>query len=247
MKTKLYTLALAALTVGLLGSCEKDNGHETPQQNLPAGALSGKFTVNAKGKQVYFSKGNLYADGDKALHFEDAQWKSTPTSDGNMDASHVSHFTWSSTVGDAVGIINTGANLFCDESHKVSVDGGEAIYYALSKDEWTYLSSKHKYKWASVNGVNGYVIAPDDFEGTLSASYADDVALAVDNLVFLPAAGFRGSSFVANVGDRGYYWSSTVFDSDYAYLVYFTSGVVYPVQYDFRNCGYSVRLVTECQ
>ena len=216
---------------------------------LPAGALKGEFSVSAT-KKVYFSKGNLWADSNKALHFEDAQWKTTPASNGSKDASHVSHFTRSSTVEAAVGDSNSGDYLFCDEGHKVSVDGGEAIYYALSKDEWTCLFNNHSYKWASVNGVFGYVIAPDGFSGELANSYADDAALAADNLVFLPAAGCRDGSNVDSVGDSGFYWSSTALDSDHAYqayLVIFISLNVYPDNHAGRNFGCSVRLITECK
>ena len=240
MKTKLFTLALAALTIGLLGSCKKDNGPETPK--LPDGALSGEFSVSAT-KKVHFSKGNLYADGDKALHFEANQYSTA----SSWNASHVSHFTWSSTVEAAVGNNNSGDYLFCDESHKVSVDGGEAIYYALSRDEWTYLFNNHSKKWASVSGLGGYVIAPDGFEGDLANSYANDAELVTaGNLVFLFAAGNRRGSDVSLVGANGYYWSSTAFDSVSTYYLYFDSDGVYPNDgYDGRDNGFSVRLVTE--
>ena len=46
---------------------------------------------------------------------------------------------------------------------------------------YPYLFNNHSKKWATVNGVNGYVIAPDGFAGTLADSYADDAALAADN------------------------------------------------------------------
>ena len=207
---------------------------------VPAGALTGVFSVSAT-KKVHFSKGNLYYDGS-ALNFEANQY-ATPSS---FDASHVSHFTWSDNIASAVSTSNSGNNLFCDENHKVSVDGGDAIYYALSKDEWTYLFSNHTKKWASVNGVNGYVIAPDDFSGELASSYADDAALAAaGNLVFLPAAGHRDGSNVYYVGDNGLYWSSTALDEYYAYNVFFKSNLVHPDDNDSRLFGFSVRLITE--
>lgn len=158
-------------------------------------------------------------------------------------------FTWSSTVADAAGKSNSGDYLFCDESHKVSVDGSEEIYYALSKDEWVYLFDNHSTKWASVNGVNGYVIAPDGFAGTLSDTYADDAALAADNLVFLPAAGSHQVSDgnnAHNVGNFGLYWSSTaVVRKAYAYQLYFGSGTVDPDASSNRGIGCSVRLTTD--
>ena len=165
----------------------------------------------------------------------------------------MSHFTWSSTVADAVGKSNSGDNLFCNESNKVSVNGSEAIYYALSIEEWRYLFSygdydnatrRGKYKWATVNGVNGYVIAPDGFEGTLADSYADDAALAADNLVFLPAAGYRNDSSVYYVGDNGNYWSSSANGESYAYSVFFDSSLVGPGR-SRRYSVYSVRLITD--
>lgn len=217
----------------------------TPAPTIPAGALPGLFTVNESGKQVYFSKGNLWADGSNTLHFEDSQWESTPTSDDDMDASHVSHFTWSATVEAAVGTGNEGNYLFCNESHKVSVNESDAIYYALSIDEWEYLFNNHSKKWVTVHGVNGYVIAPDGFAGTLADSYADDAALAADNLVFLPAAGSRFNSIsVTGVGSYGHYWSSYRASRYTHYLFFSNDGVESSYDYN-RYIGMSLRLVSE--
>ena len=210
---------------------------------LPAGALPGVFSVSAN-KKVYFSKGNLYYDGS-ALNFEASQ----DAFNRSYESSHVSHFTWSSTVAAAVGTSNDGDYLFCDENHKVAVNGSEAIYYALSTEEWQYLFNNHSYKWGTVNDRNGCVIAPDGFAGTLADAYADDAALAADNLVFLPAAGFRMRSSDQDAFFRGHYWSSTINDESRAYGVYFY-GSKYTTNFflDFfesRTYGCSVRLVTD--
>ena len=203
--------------------------------DIPEGALPGLFSVSET-KKVRFSKGNLWADSDNALHFEANQYSSAST----KDATHVSHFTWSSTVGAAVGNSYSGDYLFCDENHKVSVDESDAIYYALSNDEWEYLFNNHSHKRVTVNGVNGYVIAPDGFTGTLADSYADDAALATDNLVFLPAAGYCYDGHVEAQGGDGRYWSSTPNGNSYAYSLDFGSGnqSVY-----LRYGGFSVRAV----
>ena len=206
---------------------------------IPAGPLPGLFSVSAT-KKVRFSKGNLWADSDKALHFEADQYGYSSASP--KDASHVSYFTWSSTVDAAVGDSYSGDYLFCDENHMVSVDGSDAIYYVLSNDEWTYLFEKHSYKWVTVNGVNGYVIAPDGFTGTLAESYTDDAALATDNLVFLPAAGICVLGPVDGQGNNGYYWSSTFDAGENANNLFFNSGELY-VYSEKRMLGHSVRLV----
>ena len=120
----------------------------------------------------------------------------------------------------------------------------------MTTAEWQYLFNwdtsdvrNGKCKWATVNGVGGYVIAPDDFTGTLQETYADDAALAANNLVFLPAAGNRDGSNV-NYAGNGYYWSSTAYNESFAYYVFFFSDDVYPGVLT-RDYGFSVRLVTE--
>ena len=206
--------------------------------DCPAGALPGVFSVSAT-KQVYFSKGNLWADNDNALHFESNQYGFN----SSYESSHVSHFTWSSTVSASVSDNNSGNYFFCDESHKVSVDGSNGIYYELTPEEWHYLFCNHSFKRASVKGMSGYIIAPDGFTGDIADSYADDAALAADNLVFFPAAGGRVGYDVSNPEESVYYWTSSAAESDGAYLVYFFDSSSYHEYHDFRFYGFSVRLV----
>lgn len=54
---KVVTIAESNLVAGTLYAEEKEVELDAPV--IPDGALSGKFTVNSSGKQVYFSKGNL--------------------------------------------------------------------------------------------------------------------------------------------------------------------------------------------
>lgn len=82
-----------------------------------------------------------------------------------------------------------------------------------SKCTWTWTGNGYK-----VTGPNGYSIT-------------------------LPAAGYRYcSGDVSYVGTRGYYWSSTPYDSYYAWYLFFTSSGVYVIN-DDRCRGLSVRLV----
>ena len=231
---------------------------------LPVGALKGEFSVSAT-KNVYFSKGNLWygkvGDAQTAtLHFEDAQWKSTPASDGSKDANHVSHFTWSDNVTAAVGNSNSGSYLFCDEDNKQSVDGSDKIYYALSTAEWQYLFDTRtvnggtkegkSYQRATINSdatsVYGMILYPDNYTsqtGAASYSSTEWTTMEENGCVFLPAAGDRFESDVCNVGGDGRYWSSTAYGSD-AFFVGFDSGVA-PGDNGSRFRGFSVRLITE--
>ena len=238
---------------------------------LPDGALPGVFTISDDGgattKQICFSQGNLTYDVNASTN----KWKFYEhqhdcAANGNASSTLISLFTWGysastslNPTGDSYVTAhpNDGDKLVYDKaSSKEGDDWGVAYcesnnitvgtWRTLSKNEWTYLFSNHTKKWASVNGVNGYVIAPDGFDGELAASYADDAALAAaGNLVFLPAAGLRNGSLVLNVGGLGFYWSSTAFGSGRAYRAGFSSDIVYPDDDGTRYDGYSVRLITE--
>jgi hypothetical protein len=220
--------------------------------DVPDGALPGVFTVsNDDGqttKQIYFSQGNLYWDGD-SFEFETNQYDVQ----SSWSTSHVSHFFWSKDASVAcAGTYSesgtTGTDVFFTnvDGFKVNVGGKEQSgWRTLSTKEWQYLFNNHIKKWVTVNSVNGYVIAPDDFSGELADTYADDAALAANNLVFLPAAGGRIGSYVFDVGGYGYCWSSSAYDENLAYRVFFYSSYVYPDDSDGRDYGSSVRLITE--
>ncbi|MBP9986832.1 MAG: hypothetical protein KBT44_02760, partial [Bacteroidales bacterium] len=235
---------------------------------LPSGALKGVFSVSDT-KKVYFSKGNLYADRLENLYFEANQYSSA----SSFDESHISHFFYSEDARGAIKGHSFGEEyLFCDESHKVSVDRGEAIYYALSKEEWQYLfitraDASSKVGFATVGGVEGIIILPDTFTDPMknngNAAFAPKSstgwtaniytiggnweAMETAGAVFLPAAGFRsGSDFLSDVYGYGYYCSSTVIDCERAYYMYFTSDGVNTYHSAERDRhGHSIRLVTD--
>jgi len=66
---------------------------------------------------------------------------------------------------------------------------------------------------------------------------ADNLSLRFNGFIY---GGSLGSS-----GSFGYYWSSTVLSSSYAYGLHFGSGSVDPAYYYYRDYGFSVRLVRE--
>jgi len=89
-------------------------------------------------------------------------------------------------------------------------------------------------KWITLNGVNG-------------AKLTDR---ATGNSIFLPATGFRnilGDGSLSYVGSLGYYWSSTPYYGNSAYILDFGNG---PVSWagwggDGRLCGFYIRSVAE--
>ena len=67
------------------------------------------------------------------------------------------------------------------------------------------------------------------------------------NTIFLPASGYRGlaSGGLLSVGSSGNYWSYASYSQAYARGLSFYSGGVYPLYFDGRASGFSVRLCKE--
>ena len=140
----------------------------------------------------------------------------------------------------------------------------------LTKDEWFYLintrvtSSCVRYAKAVVNGINGLIIVPDDWNTSVYALQSTNTAEAAfttnNNIssddwtnmenagcVFLPAAGYRDETSVNTVGSSGRYWSATYSYSHGAYSLYFNSSSLLPSYNSSRDYGRSVRLVRNVQ
>ena len=98
-----------------------------------------------------------------------------------------------------------------------------------TKYEYQELIDKCKWKWVTINGVNGYKVTGKN-----------------GNSIFLPASGYRYGSSFDYAGSRGFYWSSTP-DTSYAnraYDIYFHSSG-YGVGLHDRNDGICIRPVSE--
>ena len=223
------------------------------QASLPSGALKGVFTVaddgNGHVKKVHFSQGNLYYDGSvKAFKFETNQYD-YHTYDSN---SNWRLFGWS-TSGTTYGMSISTTKIdyygdFKDWGTAIDDNGTWTTLSGGKRGEWKYLFDHHVNIWGTCNSVTGRFIAPDNFVGgtaALSAIVSDWKTAQDAGIVFLPAAGYRNGSDVYDVGDGGYYWSSTAVDGSYANSVSFYSNYVYPDDLDYRYYGCSVRLITE--
>lgn len=107
-------------------------------------------------------------------------------------------------------------------------------WYGLSKDEWTYVVSRSgKWKLGTVNGTAGLILAPDDYNGSLSTSYSGTAwsNLEKRGVIFLPGSGYRhyGEGIVRSWGyssDWNGYWSTTDASTSgdyYAHFLKFTT------------------------
>jgi hypothetical protein len=146
-------------------------------------------------------------------------------------------------------------------------DNTEAQWRTLTKDEWLYVFfsrptlSGIRYAKATVDGVNGFVLLPNDWDASTfdlnntnisSANYTSNTITAADwtntleanGAVFLPAAGYRnGTSVIIPFPyGHGLYWSSSYHDSFTARHLSFNSGFL-EMTGTSRSVGLSVRLV----
>ena len=227
------------------------------------------FTVgmdNGKPRRVEFAPGNLWADATDAQHpvfyFEANQWDTEPTAVGqtgkpfSWNSSHVSHFKWSDAKNAVTIYDDCSGELFCNDNFTVDGDS-HTDWRTLSKAEWSYLIGESSpgrdqslRKWSKVyidndKFVNGLIIMPDGWQGTLEETTNFDSwqSLASSGAVFLPAAGVpRLSEEVRSVGAIGGYWSSSSNGLDSAYDIGFTSDFMY-TDSDIRLYGMAVRLV----
>ena len=241
------------------------------------GMINGLFSVSPT-KRVYFSKGNLQYDG-KNWKFAASQWEVLGANGTGANGTATNYpmdlFTWGN-----IDSPTYNGNTYYTENADLSgiTDWGSRMgsgWYTLSKDEWLYLfgmessntdKSGHaryrKYFRATVNGLPGIVLLPDDLSGisdipaesnrgtasNFAKTYTTDAWSAMESAgcVFLPTAGFRKTdASVSHVGWSGFYWESTAYDAGKAYTVGFDNTFVDPAGNFDRTFGFAVRLVID--
>ena len=126
-----------------------------------------------------------------------------------------------------------------------------------------------RYAEATVCGVKGLIPLPDKFSrpasitpianinrNNFTLSFSDNIYNAKEwalmeqaGTVFLPAAGFRGGTWLSTIGEGGSYWASTCNAARQAYALLFIDGLVNAsaeCTYEKdRGYGRSVRLVRD--
>jgi hypothetical protein len=169
----------------------------------------------------------------------------------------------------AYGVYNS--NLYdqtgqADWGYNAISNGGNSIntWRALTQPEWDYVlnirntTSGIRYAKAQVNGVNGLVLLPDDWNAsTYSLSNANAPngeygfnmitisqwgILENAGAIFLPAAGYRRGTSTFYVSDVGLYWSASHCRYGAVYSMVFGANSLV-LDGNGRSDGFSVRLV----
>lgn len=224
--------------------------------SIPVGAVSGKYTINGSGNQVFFANGNLQYKSDTGWRFAEHQWDYT----NNLNPENwVDYIDWATCISFSSTIINAS---------------NTAGWRTLSKDEWLYVfntretnatvnsTSNARYTEASINtdatAVKGVILIPDGYSGgtptgvtwgtinagsdfSTSCTSAGWAALEATGCVFLPCAGYNTGE-LQGVGTVGIYWSSTQSGSEKAYRIGFYSNGLDLPRTDYKYFAFSVRL-----
>ncbi|MBR3565119.1 MAG: hypothetical protein IKN91_02150, partial [Paludibacteraceae bacterium] len=156
----------------------------------------------------------------------------------------------------------TGNNAYYDWGvyNQIGSDA-PGTWRTLTTEEWEYVYSGRANAdnlkgQATVNGVTGFILLPDDWEAPSGITFTAGTSLKFTTntyttaqwkqmeqhgAVFLPAAGYRNGSSVRNVGLSGYFWSVSQYSSYGARSLHFSSCDSY-MDGNYRYYGRSVRL-----
>lgn len=172
-----------------------------------------------------------------------------------------------------------GNNLFdqngqADWGYNAIINGGNkenSGWRTLTHEEWAYLFEDRntatgiRYSKAQVNGINGVILLPDDWNATYyslnntnqaevdfisnTINISQWTALEEHGAVFLPVTGSRYGESYSEQNSEGCYWSSSCYFNNSEYLSYFIGFIDANFGCDYiqyPNCGQSVRLVRSC-
>lgn len=244
------------------------------------GVLTGRFSVGPN-TQVLFSKGNLqYLASTAVWRFAEHQYDMV----GEVNAGVAPDYTeWIDLFGFGTsgydgtvpyasqddyseyygGMEDIAGTEFDWGVHNAISNGGNkaGLWRTLTKPEWGYLleertGASQKVSLATVCGVKGAVLLPDDWKLPESCSFtATTQNFAINNYsesqwkqmesagaVFLPNAGARLYGRLEFIGEGGFYWSSSYYNTTYASFLGVQEGAV-KLYDNFRIMGLSVRLV----
>lgn len=251
---KILILALAAAT---MLSCASGSGN----QNAKNGVLPGKFSVSAE-TQVQFSQGNLqYLPSTQTWRFAQNQFDTigvTNTQIADDYEGWIDLFGWGTGVNPTITATdNQQYPDYADWGTNSITNGGSSDFgwRTLTFEEWDYLfakrnDAKDKYGVGEVNGVEGLIILPDEWELpeglTFNKGLAKDLGskaasincysleqwskMEKNGAVFLPQAGERKGTKM--VSDYGHYWTATPYNYAQAYNIFIS-----PIGFMFKSWG----------
>ena len=261
--------------------------------NLGLRMVIPSFTINGSGTKVVFAPGNLQYNDSETTY----KWRFAANQYDYVGAWDITTWVdllgWGTWTGSSPNPLNTSktpgdyswnSSDFTQESLLADATQRSYNWRTLTYSEWNYIiesrtttttnmptgtnSGNAKYTKATVAGVEGVILFPDNYAhpaGTTvsvsSAAYnntednafttftvdaANWTYMEAAGAVFLPAAGYRNGTTVSSTHTDGVYWSQTNFISTDADDFQFSANYL-RVNYQPKNGGESVRLVREVE
>ena len=248
------------------------------------GVLKGVFSVS-ENKKVYFSQGNLQYCADTDIwRFAENQYDIIGSENERISNSYNGWidlfglgtsgyndkypYTWSTTDSEYWSKTIAGTNYDWGVYNKITNGGNQSgMWRTLTSEEWGYLFSRNTgqmYSQGCVNGVNGLILLPDEWETpssvnlTIGADWTTNIItieewniMQTNGAVFLPAAGSRYEKSVNGCGSIGKYWASTGrpnYENEISQLIFGGSEyMTFNTGTGGRSSGLSVRLVKDVE
>ena len=186
-----------------------------------------------------------------------------PWATGEHSSGYYAYGSYSNNLYDQTGKADWGYNAISNGGNTEN-----SGWRTLRKEEWEYLMTGRAtptgihFATANINGNNGLLIFPDDWDGSYDITNPDNyssdfgnntfasadwVNLEAKGIVFLPTAGYRvNGDQIVYVQTGGIYWASTASSENLAYSMYFVVEDKHrSVNVNYREFGASVRLVRD--
>ena len=275
-----FTKAIAAIMLMMVVAVGCNKFDEPNNNDVPEQPVVGVFSINDSTK-VSFSPGNLqYQASTDTWRFAENQWDYIGEDNANISETYdgwIDLFGWGT--GDKPTYTSTYAYdsaylNFIDWGTNPISNGMGYQWHALNDMEWRYLIAYREtesgilYAAATVNGVKGLILLPDNWDASVYAfvgynynqstfdthfiTESEWETLESHGAVFLPAAGLRYETTVHTVQEAGMYWAGPSTPSGlplwgYVFYVQFYGSSPELPNYCDRGCGLSVRLVRDTE
>lgn len=209
------------------GAEDPYNGHEYVDLGLPSGLKWATMNVGATKPEEY---GDYYAWGETEPYYAEGHSQDNPCKvwrEGKTGYNWASYFDSVNGSGSSFDRYALGKKTTLDADDDVAHVKWGGDWRMPTEAEQNELCEKCTWELTTQNGV-----------------YGEKVTGPNGNSIFLPAAGYRGDSWIYNAGSSGHYWVSSLHESysGSAYELLFSSDCVRRFS-NYRYYGQSVRAV----
>ena len=222
--------------------------------------VSGVKSNNASISSTYTGWIDLFGWGTSGQNHGATAYQPWSTSSDNSH--YYAYGNQNKNLSDAPGTADWGKS-FGSGWRTLTKEEWEYVFNTRASGSTVNGISNARYAQATINtdanGVDGVILFPDGVTidnseatswGTINGNSewgtkctaAQWTALTDKGCVFLPVTGTRDGTVINAVGEHGSYWSSTYYNSNHAYHVFFYSSGL--VAQNYNRCrGFAVRLV----